>query len=90
MNIHAVRDNLVNTIAGKEKMLASIKSTYVGRDPVVMMVTSATREFLELNINELKRILQDVEVCCNQHTEMGWELNPERMGQYYDKPRSIE
>lgn len=81
MNIHAVRDNLVNTIAGKEKMLASIKSTYVGRDPVVVMVTSATREFLELNINELKRILQDVEVCCNQHTEMGWELNPERMGQ---------
>ena len=41
----------------------------------------ATVEFLEININELNRILKDVEVCCQQHTEMGWQINPERMGQ---------
>jgi hypothetical protein len=81
MNIHTVRDNLKNTIAGKEKMLAGIKNPDDMFNMEARMVAIATREFLEINIDELKRILKDVEVCCEQHTEMGWQINPERMGQ---------
>jgi hypothetical protein len=62
MNIQTVAENLRNTIAGKEQLLTkwqefhpvessdrSHKATMVG--------------MLELNIGELKRILQDVEQC---------------------------
>jgi hypothetical protein len=62
MNIQTVAENLKNTIAGKEQLLTkwqefhpvessdrSHKATMVG--------------MLELNINELRRILQDVEQC---------------------------
>lgn len=81
MNIHTVRDNLRNTIAGKEEMLADYqearKLAARGEDAVLY----ATVSFLKVNIDELKRILKDVEVCCEQHTEMGWQINPERMGQ---------
>jgi hypothetical protein len=79
MNIQTVADNLRKTIASKEQLLTkwqefhpvessdrSHKATMVG--------------MLELNIDELKRILQDVEVCCEQANEASWALNPERMG----------
>jgi hypothetical protein len=65
MNIQTVATNLRNTIAGKEQLLTkwqefhpvessdrSHKATMVG--------------MLELNIDELKRILQDVEQCIPQ------------------------
>jgi hypothetical protein len=81
MNIYTVRDNLKNTIAGKEKMLASERENYKSEDPHIRMVAYATIKFVEISIDELKRILKDVEVCCQQHTEMGWQINPERMGQ---------
>jgi hypothetical protein len=56
MNIFVVRDNLKNTIAGKEAMLKGIaKDTTYGK---------IIEQMLEYNIDELKRILQDVEVCC--------------------------
>ena len=87
MNIYTVRDNLKNTIAGKEKMLKDMKfqrafgdGSWQG-DIAKQAAYFATVEFLEININELNRILKDVEVCCQQHTEMGWQINPERMGQ---------
>jgi len=72
MNIHIVRDNLVKTIAGKEELL---------RDYRCLREPSAVRDYLEINIDELKRILADVEVCCEQAIEASWALNPERMGQ---------
>jgi len=87
MSIYAVRDNLKNTIAGKEKMLAQQRSalalSYLGPTPPVgaEMACVATIQFLEINIDELKRILVDVEECCIEHNEMSWALNPERMGQ---------
>jgi hypothetical protein len=93
MNIYTVRDNLKNTIAGKEQLLTN----YTGmRDALTKQKAPSGMEqhnrdlkisyevgcnILEINIDELKRILQDVEVCCEQHTEMGWQINPERMGQ---------
>lgn len=55
MNISTVATNLRNTIAGKEELLANLKSRRIPPE--------ATIKFLEVNIDELKRILQDVEVC---------------------------
>jgi hypothetical protein len=62
MNIQTVRDNLKNTIAGKEKYIAEWNnavlvetSDKIHRATIVGM--------LEANINELKGILQDVEQC---------------------------
>ncbi len=83
MNIHTVRDNLRNTIAGKENMLLAVQQerTFVGLRDGEDIALKTTAQFLQINIDELKRILQDVEVCCEQHTEMGWQINPERMGQ---------
>ena len=81
MNIYTVRDNLKNTIAGKEKMLAGIKDPDDLFNMEARMVAIATRQFLSINIDELSKILADVEKCCEQHNEMGWTLNPERMGQ---------
>lgn len=84
MNIYTVRDNLKNTIAGKEKMLEELYPTnpYAAEflSEVEAMVRKATIEFLKININELKKILADVEVCCEKDLEKSWQLNPERMG----------
>jgi hypothetical protein len=62
MNIQTLAENLRNTIAGKEKYLAEWKNAdlvetadRIHRATIVGM--------LELNIDELKRILQDVEQC---------------------------
>ena len=85
MNIYTVRDNLKNTIAGKEKYLAECEKTLVyyeaGQCESAMIQFSTTIDLLKINIDELKRILQDVEQCCTQATAVSWELNPERMGQ---------
>jgi len=69
MNIQTVAENLRNTIAGKEKMLKDMKfqrafgdGSWQG-DMAKQAAYFATREFLEINIDELQRILQDVEQC---------------------------
>jgi len=56
MNIQTVLDNLDNTIAGKEKMLAGLKD---GGDAGLYTL----RHMLNLNIDELKRIRADVALC---------------------------
>ena len=78
MNIQTVAENLRNTIAGKEKYLAEIKTTLGawGRDPYY----TAIKEMLEINIAELKRILADVESCVARDVEQSWRDNPDRMG----------
>ena len=82
MNIYTVRDNLKNTIAGKEKYLASLRQGLnADLTDGAYMAVQATAQMLEINIDELKRILADVEKCAEQYSEMGWQLNPERMGQ---------
>jgi hypothetical protein len=83
MNIRTVAENLRNTIAGKENMLLAVQQerTFVGLRDGEDIALKTTAQFLQINIDELKRILKDVEVCCEQHTEMGWMINPERMGQ---------
>ena len=58
MNIQEVADNLRLTIAGKEKYLAQLRKTYDQTG-----VRSAVAAYVELNIDELERILVDVEQC---------------------------
>ena len=81
MNIHTVAQNLRNTIAGKELHLAKLcePSTQKMEDgPRVAVET--LKIFLEININELKVILFDVEKCCEKATLDSWTINPDRSG----------
>jgi hypothetical protein len=80
MNIHTVAANLRNTIAGKEKMLAATQENYRLSTMAEGMALTATIEFLKINIDELKKILADVEVCCEKATADSWTLNPDRSG----------
>ena len=67
MNIQTVLDNLDNTIAGKEKMLASLypdnyrAGNYL--DEAESAVRKTTIEFLQVNIRELRRIRADLALC---------------------------
>jgi hypothetical protein len=82
MNIYNVRDNLKKTIEGKEGYLNVLNATLKEElEQVERTVIATTAKFLEVNLNELKVILFDVEKCCEQHALMSWEINPERMGQ---------
>ena len=81
MKIHEVQENLRNTIAGKEAYLQVLSekadvAVYPKNKAYEAMV-----EMLEVNIDELKRILVDVDKAVEQYNELGWALNPERMGQ---------
>jgi hypothetical protein len=70
MNIQTVANNLRVTIAGKEELLADLKGRRI--PPEVSI------HYLEININELKRILEDVEQCVyidryHEGYDAGWE-----------------
>ena len=65
MNIQTVAENLKRTIAGKEQMLAEFESTTL-RSGANLEAVFATKEFLKINIAELKRVLQDVEQCVEE------------------------
>ena len=84
MNIYTIANNLRNTIAGKEQALKEYnKALNVQVDPLdagERMAITATVEFLEINIAELRRILADVDKCCDNATAYSWSLNPDRMG----------
>jgi hypothetical protein len=57
MDIFTVRDNLKNTILGKEMLLDYVL-------PSKKLEHIVVRDFLKLNLDELKTILADVETCC--------------------------
>ena len=80
MNIHTVAENLRNTIAGKEKLLEEYQKARKLATMAEDLALYATSETLKINIDELKRILQDVEVCCEKATQDSWALNPDRSG----------
>ena len=63
MNIQTVAENLRNTIAGKEVYLARENENRKSEDAHVRMMAYAVVKMLEINLTELKRILQDVEQC---------------------------
>jgi hypothetical protein len=68
MNIQTVAKNLRNTIAGKEKALEGYREDYEYSTMGEGIALSATIHYLEININELKRILEDVEQCIEKET----------------------
>lgn len=63
MNIQTVADNLLTTIAGKVKHQVELEYALTLATTSERMALVATVEFLKINIDELKRILQDVEQC---------------------------
>lgn len=69
MNIYTVRDNLKNTIAGKEKHLAQMERDIVAYNQTV---NHTVAKFLRINLDELRNILADVEVCCETATANSW------------------
>jgi len=79
MNISTVAENLRNTISGKEKYLATLGNTRDINEGAAMAI-EATRAMLEINVGELKRILNDVEKCVAKDVEQSWRDNPDRMG----------
>ena len=78
MNLQTVITNLKRTIAGKEMLLATYENPEVKAYPKAIRETMAT--MLEININELKDILQDVEKCVAKDAEHSWRDNPDRSG----------
>ena len=83
MNLQTVITNLKNTIAGKEQLLAEkIDRKEHGwfNSTSEIVANRATIEFLEIYINELKRILADVEQCEAKDVEQSWRDNPDRSG----------
>jgi hypothetical protein len=66
MNIQTVAENLRNTISGKEQYLVAVINGLQSSKGVDRVVLKTTKAMLELNINELKRVLQDVEQCEDQ------------------------
>ncbi len=83
MNIHTVAENLRNTSAGKEKLLEEYKKASliaVRNDTPDRVTIGAMAGFLSTNIDELKRILQDVESCVVKDVEQSWRDNPDRSG----------
>lgn len=79
--IYTIRENLERTIAGKVKYLTEVEYALTLATTGERMALNATRAFLEVNINELKVILNDVNTACSEFNLMSWEVNPERMGQ---------
>lgn len=74
MKIHELCENLENTIKGKQAMLASIKDN--GKEGYYILA-----HMLSMNIEELEKILADAKIAETQYNELGWAVNPERMGQ---------
>jgi hypothetical protein len=64
MNIQTVASNLRNTIAGKEMLL----ETYRNPSILTKSIRETMAHMLEVNIAELRRILQDVEQCIEKET----------------------
>lgn len=86
MNIQTIAQNLRNTISGKEKLLAEYESALsngINSNPV-WIATSTTKEFLEINIDDLKKILADIEQCSpslpGEGSNVDWLTNPDRSG----------
>lgn len=64
VNIVIVRDKLKQVILDKEAYVLMLKSDLLCSDYVNRTVTVLTIALIESNIEEMKRILADVEECC--------------------------
>jgi len=87
MNLTTLQNNLRNTIAGKEQLLARYNARLVPHpapDDVTWFASKYIVEFLEVNIDELKRILTDVELCINDAAARSWDGCVDRMSGAFD------
>ena len=78
MKIHEIRDNLENTIKGKEAMLAGLRKD----DSAGYYILS---HMLEINIEELKKILTDIELCMNDTAANSWVGSVDRQSGAFDE-----
>ena len=63
MNIETVAENLRNTIVGKELMAAHYLEIARNQGNALGNINAIMSGFVQDNVNELKRILADVEQC---------------------------
>jgi hypothetical protein len=88
MTLDTLRANLKQTIAGKEEVLELYTdklSKPFAPDDVTRFAIKATVEFLTINIDELKRILTDVELCINHASANSWAGSVDRMSGAFDE-----
>ena len=63
MDVYQLRDNLKNTIKNRRELRELLDDFELLNDSSVALVA----RFLNTNIDELERILVDVEMCCEQY-----------------------
>jgi hypothetical protein len=63
MNIETVAENLRNTIAGKELLVAHYHKVATNQGNALDNINTAFAGFVQDNVDELRRILKDVEQC---------------------------
>ena len=74
MNIQTVVENLRNTIAGKVKHEVELEYALSLATSGERMALTATLAYLQVNIGELKCILQDVEQCVLEYDDLKTDL----------------
>ena len=80
MKLETVQANLRNTIAGKVKHQVELEYALTLATTGERMALIATLEYLKVNIDELKRILTDVELCMNDAAANSWAGEVDRQG----------
>ena len=94
MNIQNLVNNLKNTIEGKQALLEEWKSRPASDWESTGVSYEAMKKMVEININELQRILEDAIVCSAESIARNielekirkaenirsWAENPDRMG----------
>lgn len=80
--VYTIRDNLKNTIRVKEDLLQEYReeSRDFSNSSGALLAIGAAINFLEVNIAELKTILADVEIACNNETDRSWANDDRQMG----------
>ena len=63
MNIETVAENLRNTIAGKELLVAHYRKVAANQGNALDNINTAFAGFVQHNVDDLMRILKDVEQC---------------------------
>jgi hypothetical protein len=82
MNLTTLQNNLRATIKGKEELLATYND--LSFSATHRLVKEAMIQYLEVNIDELKRILTDVELCINDAAARSWDGCVDRMSGAFD------
>ena len=63
MNIETIAENLRNTIAGKELLVAHYRKVAANQGNALDNINTAFAGFVQHNVDELRQILKDVEQC---------------------------